>query len=80
MVMNASVCLFGPWTLALKGATSQFAMGWRLAEALSVSESVEAVSVKIEKRDLLSLAGGSSTQNGEVGRGWRLLHSMLWNS
>ena len=41
MLLNASVCLFGSWTQALKGATSQFAMGWHLTQALNVSESVE---------------------------------------
>ena len=31
MLLSAFVCLFGPWTLALKGATLQFAPGRHLA-------------------------------------------------
>src|SRR6056300_215014 len=38
LLLNAFVCLFGSWTLALKGSTSQFGLGRHLARALNVSE------------------------------------------
>src|SRR5210317_1804837 len=37
LLLNAFVCLFVPWTLALKGSTSQFGLGRHLAWALNVS-------------------------------------------
>ncbi len=37
-MLDAFVCLFGPWTLALKGGTSQFGPRRHLAQALHVSE------------------------------------------
>src|SRR5210317_280159 len=39
LLLNAFVCLFGSWTLALKGSTSQFGPGRHLAQALNVSAS-----------------------------------------
>src|SRR5210317_1707400 len=39
LLLNAFVCLFGSWTLALKGSTSQFGPGRHLAQALNVSVS-----------------------------------------
>src|SRR6056300_1794559 len=38
LLLDASICLFGSWTLALKGSTSQFGLGRHLARALNVSE------------------------------------------
>src|SRR6056300_1219682 len=38
LLLNAFVCLFGSWTLALKGSTSQFGLGRHRARALNVSE------------------------------------------
>src|SRR6056300_1686051 len=38
LLLDASICLFGSWTLALKGSTSQFGLGRHLAWALNVSE------------------------------------------
>src|SRR5210317_1067191 len=39
LLLDAFVCLFGSWTLALKGSTSQFGPGRHLAQALNVSAS-----------------------------------------
>src|SRR5210317_1966072 len=38
LLLNAFVCLFGSWTLALKGSTSQFGLGRHRARALNVLE------------------------------------------
>src|SRR5210317_1826178 len=37
LLLDASICLFGSWTLALKGSTSQFVLGRHRAHALYVS-------------------------------------------
>src|SRR5210317_2107036 len=37
LLLDASICLFGSWTLALKGGTSQFGLGRHCAHALNVS-------------------------------------------
>src|SRR5210317_715769 len=37
LLLNAFVCLFRSWNLALKGTTSQFGLGRHLAQAFNVS-------------------------------------------
>src|SRR5210317_1079352 len=37
LLLDAFVCLFGSWTMALKGGTSQFGPGRRLAQGLNLS-------------------------------------------
>src|SRR6056300_25159 len=37
LLLDPSICLFGSWTLALKGSTSQFGLGRHRAHALNVS-------------------------------------------
>src|SRR6056300_1397730 len=36
LLLDASICLFGSWTLALKGSTSQFGLESHLTHALNV--------------------------------------------
>src|SRR6056300_1078238 len=48
LLLNAFVCLFGSWALALKGSTSQFGLGRHLARGFAcVGDRPD--SVKIEK-------------------------------
>src|SRR6056300_1542742 len=36
LLLDASICLFGSWTLALKGSTSQFGLGKHLTTTWNV--------------------------------------------